>query len=132
MPITLGAKSLSELTHVHPDLVRVVHRLAAISTMDFTVLEGSRTVAQERLNVAKGVSTTMNSKHIPGKDGYAHAVDIAPLVNGKVTWDWSVYNKFSPIVKEAARLEKVPIEWGGDWKTFKDGPHYQLPTKQYP
>ena len=26
----------------------------------------------------------------------------------------------------------VPIEWGGDWRTFKDGPHFQLPKKEYP
>ena len=26
----------------------------------------------------------------------------------------------------------VPIEWGGDWRTFKDGPHFQLPWGKYP
>ena len=28
--------------------------------------------------------------------------------------------------------EGVRIEWGGDWHTFKDGPHFQLPIVQYP
>ncbi len=132
MAITLGASSLAKLAHVHPDLVKVVKKSAEISSIDFTVMEGSRSVAQQKLNVAKGVSTTMNSRHIPGKDGYAHAVDLVPIVGGKVSWDWAVYHKFSPIVKQAAQLVGVPIEWGGDWKTFKDGPHYQLPFKQYP
>jgi len=27
---------------------------------------------------------------------------------------------------------RIPIEWGGDWKSFPDGPHYQLPRKEYP
>jgi peptidoglycan L-alanyl-D-glutamate endopeptidase CwlK len=132
MAITLSASSLAKLDHVHPDLIKVVKKVAEISTIDFTVMEGTRSVAQQKLNVAKGVSTTMNSRHIPGKDGLAHAVDLVPIVGGKVSWDWAVYNKFSPIVKQAAKLVGVPLEWGGDWKTFKDGPHYQLPFKQYP
>ena len=32
----------------------------------------------------------------------------------------------------AAAAEKVAIEWGGDWKSFKDGPHFQLPWAKYP
>lgn len=132
MPVTLSASSVEKLKAVHPDLVRVVKRAAQMSSIDFTVMEGTRSVAQQKLNVAKGVSSTMNSRHIPGKDGLAKAVDLVPVVNGKASWDWAVYNKFAPIVKEAAKLEKVPVEWGGDWKTFKDGPHFQLPFKQYP
>ncbi|MGV1762802.1 M15 family metallopeptidase [Rhizobium rhizogenes] len=132
MAITLSASSLAKLDHVHPDLVKVVKKLAEISDIDFMVMEGTRSVAQQKLNVAKGVSTTMNSRHIPGKDGFAHAVDLVPIVGGKVSWDWAIYNKFAPIVKKAAQLVGVPVEWGGDWKTFKDGPHFQLPFKQYP
>ncbi|MBY5581849.1 M15 family metallopeptidase [Rhizobium leguminosarum] len=132
MPVTLSASSVEKLKAVHPDLVRVVKRAALMSSIDFTVMEGTRSVAQQKLNVAKGVSSTMNSRHIPGKDGLSKAVDLVPIVNGKASWDWAVYNKFAPIVKEAAKLEKVPVEWGGDWKTFKDGPHFQLPFKQYP
>lgn len=26
----------------------------------------------------------------------------------------------------------IPVEWGGDWKTLKDGPHFQLPHGAYP
>jgi peptidoglycan L-alanyl-D-glutamate endopeptidase CwlK len=35
-------------------------------------------------------------------------------------------------VKRAAQEVGVPVEWGGDWKSFKDGPHWQLPFKEYP
>jgi peptidoglycan L-alanyl-D-glutamate endopeptidase CwlK len=131
MAITLSAKSLGKLVGVHPDLVRVVKRAATLSTVDFCVMEGVRTVAQQKLNVAKGVSTTMNSRHIPTR-GFAHAVDCPPVVNGKVSWDWKDYYKLEPFFKHAAALENVPIEWGGDWKTFRDGPHWQLPFAQYP
>jgi peptidoglycan L-alanyl-D-glutamate endopeptidase CwlK len=59
-------------------------------------------------------------------------VDIAPLVAGKVRWDWPLYHRLAAAVKQAAAAEGVPIEWGGDWKRFRDGPHWQLPRREYP
>ena len=63
----------------------------------------------------------MNSKHIVGK-----AVDLAALVGGSVRWDWPLYEKLATAMKRAAEITNTPIEWGGDWITFKDGPHFQL------
>jgi peptidoglycan LD-endopeptidase CwlK len=125
--ITLGPKSLTRLTGVHPDLVRVVKRAAADSMLDFMVLEGLRTLETQRKYVAQGKSQTLKSRHLTG-----HAVDLAPLLEGQVVWAWPVYHRLAAIVKDAALAERVPLEWGGDWKTFKDGPHWQLPRKQYP
>jgi peptidoglycan L-alanyl-D-glutamate endopeptidase CwlK len=34
--------------------------------------------------------------------------------------------------KQAAKQLDIPIEWGGDWKSFKDTPHIQLSAKKYP
>jgi peptidoglycan L-alanyl-D-glutamate endopeptidase CwlK len=127
MSITLGERSLSRLQGVHPDLVRVVKRAAAMSDLDFTVLEGLRTLERQKQLVKAGASKTMNSRHLTG-----HAVDIAPMLAGAVSWDWPLYRRLAPIVKAAAVAENVPIEWGGDWRTFKDGPHWQLPFKGYP
>lgn len=126
MSIVLGSRSLSRLEGVHPDLVKVIHRAAALSDIDFTVLEGLRTVARQKQLVAAGASKTMNSRHITG-----HAVDLAVLIGGKVRWDWPLYNKLSVFVKQAAKDLDIPVEWGGDWKSFKDGPHWQLPWKAY-
>lgn len=127
MSIILGARSLSRLQGVHPDLVRVVKRAAATSDLDFTVLEGLRTVERQKELFAQKATKTMNSRHITG-----HAVDLAPMIGGKISWDWPLYNRLSKIVKAAAVAEKVSITWGGDWRTFKDGPHWELPWKQYP
>jgi peptidoglycan L-alanyl-D-glutamate endopeptidase CwlK len=127
MSITLGARSLSRLQGVHPDLVRVVKKAAAMSAIDFTVLEGLRTIERQRELFAKHATTTMKSRHLDG-----HAVDIAPMIGGEVRWDWPLYFKLADVVKNAATAENVPIEWGGDWKTFKDGPHWQLPWAKYP
>ena len=127
MSITLGSRSLMRLEGVHPDLVRVVKKAAALSDLDFTVLEGLRTVERQTQLVKQGASKTMNSRHITG-----HAVDLAPMIGGKVSWDWPLYHRLAKIVKSAAADEKVPLQWGGDWRAFKDGPHWELSWKFYP
>ena len=126
MTYVLGKRSLQRLEGVHPDLVRVVKRAITLTPVDFTVLEGLRTLARQKQLVAAGASKTMNSRHLTG-----HAVDLGAYVGGQVRWDWPLYHKIAAAVKEAARLEGVPIEWGGDWR-WKDGPHWQLPWSEYP
>ena len=118
----LGATSRARLKGVHPDLIKVVEAAIERTPIDFTVLEGLRTRDRQKQLVAKGASKTMNSYHLTG-----HAVDIAPLVDGKVTWDWTHYHQLAPVIKQVAMDLGVDITWGGDWKTFKDGPHWQIP-----
>lgn len=116
----------AKLAGVNPDLVRVVRRAALMSKAPFQVLEGVRTIARQRQLVAKGASKTLNSRHLTG-----HAVDLAPLEDGKVSWAWPLYYPLAKTIKEAAKKEGVVIEWGGDWTSFKDGPHWQLPWKTH-
>lgn len=123
----LSKKSLDRLTGVHPDLVRVVKRALEITTVDFAVLEGVRSKARQEQLVKAGASQTLNSRHITG-----HAVDLGAYVSGSVRWDWPLYHKIADAVKQASAELGVPIEWGGDWQKFKDGPHFQLPRKEYP
>lgn len=129
MGFALDPISLKHLQGVHPDLVRVVQDCAANGVMPFTfgVSEGLRTLQQQKLDVASGKSQTMNSRHLDG-----HAVDLVVLVQNKVTWAWPPYYKLSDEMKAAATRCGVMIEWGGDWATLKDGPHFQLPRDQYP
>ena len=127
MGYSLGSRSKKRLEGVHPDLVRVVERAIELTEVDFTVLEGMRTVARQKKLVAKGASTTMNSRHLTG-----HAVDIGAWVDGTVRWDWPLYYKLADAMKQAAKELNVDLEWGGDWKSFKDGPHYQLSWAAYP
>lgn len=128
----LGERAERNLVGVHEDLVKVVRSAAKISAVPFTVTEGVRTVERQRELVQAGASQTMNSRHLRGPGGFAHAVDVAALVGGKISWDWPLYTRISIAFKQAAAELGIPIEWGGDWKNFKDGPHYQLPWRQYP
>lgn len=135
MGYTLGSKSRSRLRGVHTDLVKVVERAIEITEQDFSVGEGLRSEVRQRELVAKGKSTTMNSRHLTG-----HAVDLLPYpFNGDVDEDgvpniedWDQYYPIADAMKQAANELGVSLEWGGDWKSFKDGPHFQLSWKAYP
>lgn len=124
MSYQLGARSLRNLEGVHPDLVSVVERAIELTHQDFTVIEGLRSLERQRELVAAGKSQTMNSRHLTG-----HAVDIAPW---PISWDWPQFYAIEWAMKTAARELDVDLEWGGDWRSFKDGPHWQLSWEEYP
>ena len=123
----LGRRSVERLQGVHPDLVKVVERAIEMSPVDFTVLEGLRSPERQQTLVASGASQTLNSRHITG-----HAVDLGAWVDNQVDWSWPLYHKIANAMKSAANELGVAIVWGGDWKTFKDGPHFELDRKYYP
>jgi peptidoglycan L-alanyl-D-glutamate endopeptidase CwlK len=123
----LDARSEARLKGVHPDLVKVVRKCAEGCDIAFIVTEGMRTQARQKQLVAAGASHTMRSRHLTG-----HAIDLAVTVGGKVRWDWPLYARLSERMKAAAKAAGVVVEWGGDWKSLKDGPHYQLPWRGYP
>lgn len=127
MTFSLSTKSLGRLAGVHPRLQAVVKLAIQMTPVDFAVLEGLRTVERQRELLRAGASTTMRSRHLSG-----HAVDLGAIVDGQVRWDWPLYYRIAPAVKAAALQLGVPIEWGGDWESFKDGPHWQLPWAEYP
>jgi peptidoglycan LD-endopeptidase CwlK len=127
MTFKLGNRSLERLEGVHPDLVSVVKRAIGETEVDFTVLEGLRSEERQRKLVESGASTTMRSRHLSG-----HAVDLGAYVDGSVRWDWPLYDKIAVAMKKAASDIGVRLEWGGDWSTFRDGPHFQLSRQDYP
>lgn len=121
-------RSLNSLRGVHPDLVKVIERALQISPVDFIVIEGLRTKDRQKELVASGASQTMNSRHITG-----HAVDLLPIgPNGRGEFAWPLYDRLAPAVKAAADELGVRITWGGDWKSFRDGPHFELDRATYP
>lgn len=151
---SLSIRSRMKLRGVHPRLVDVVERAIITTEVDFRVVDGVRTLEQQRELVARGASQTLASKHIVQPDGYGHAVDLVPVVNGVLRWEWPLIYPIAQAMQEAAEAENVAIAWGGVWdrplvelshfllpmevehyverrkrigKTaFLDGPHYQL------
>jgi peptidoglycan LD-endopeptidase CwlK len=124
---SLGKRSRERFNGVHPDLVKVVERAIEITTVDFTVLEGLRTPERQKVLFDAKASTTLNSRHITG-----HAVDLGAWVDNQLDWSWPLYHQIAKAMKEAAKELNVAIVWGGDWRTFKDGPHFELDRRKYP
>jgi len=120
-------RSLNNMRGIHPDLRRVIDRALQDSPLDFVVIEGLRTQDRQRQLVASGASRTMNSRHITG-----HAVDLMPIGPNGPAFDWPLYDQLGPAVKEAADKEGIALNWGGDWKSFRDGPHFELDRTAYP
>ena len=129
---SLTAVSLKKLAGVHPDLVKIITRAAEISPQPFQVTEGVRTLNRQRRMVATGASRTLRSRHLAAPNGLGHAVDVVAMIGGRVSWELPLYHRIADAVKQAARELGVPVEWGGDWKGFVDGPHFQLPWDRYP
>jgi peptidoglycan L-alanyl-D-glutamate endopeptidase CwlK len=121
MSFVLGAKSKEKLQGVDIRLVHLVEQAIKETTVDFTVLEGLRTPERQQQLVNDGYSQTLKSKHLTG-----HAVDLVAIVDGKVSWDKEHYPEIARAMKKAAADQQVNIRWGGDFKSFFDGPHFEL------
>ncbi|MGF2634883.1 M15 family metallopeptidase [Acinetobacter johnsonii] len=117
---------MSKLEGVHPDLVKVVKRAIELTECDFTITEGLRTKERQAQLLKEKKTTTSNSRHLTG-----HAVDLAAWVDNTISWDWKYYYQIADAMKKASKELNVSIDWGGDWKRFKDGPHFQLTWSNY-
>lgn len=127
--MTLSGRSIGNLAGVHPDLVKVILHAAAAGAR-FIVTEGVRSPDRQALLVAAGKSRTLNSRHL-GPLG--HAVDLAVTTpDGGVSWSRDDYKVLAAQVKASARELGIPIAWGGDWVSFVDSVHFELPRHFYP
>jgi len=139
---------LRELNGVDENLVEVVKYAITITEQDFTVHDGIRTEAEQRILVNKGASKTMKSKHIIGE-----AVDLVPYINGRLRWEWYPIYNIAEAVRKVAKERNIMLRWGGAWninfteslktpeelvadyvaykkkrgrRAFIDGPHYEI------
>lgn len=119
--------SEARLRDVHPDLQKVVRRALELSTVDFSVAEGVRSYARQKQLFDEGKSRTMRSRHLTG-----HAVDLYPVSKAGAEWHRDDFRDLADAMKRAAKALGIPVEWGGDWTSFQDCPHWQLPALAYP
>lgn len=148
MAFKFGERSLREMEGVHPHLVAMVHRALELTEQDFAVHDGLRTREEQQALLLAGASQTLDSKHLTGD-----AVDLVPVVNGKLRWEWEPIYTVAKAVRQAARDLDLKVRWGAAWditfthtldtpeavaeayaarrkaagkKVFLDGPHYEL------
>ncbi len=85
MAFKLSSRSLGKLEGVHPDMVATVKRAIELTTVDFGVTYGVRTLEEQKKLYASGRSQTMKSKHLIQGDGYSHAVDMFSFSDAHLT-----------------------------------------------
>ena len=118
---------------LHPDLVlRVskVQQAMAILGHPMRVVSGYRTTEEQQKLYAQG--RTVTGRKVTNVDGVrtksqhqkGRAVDLTFLDElGRISWaehhPWDTYG---------ACARAAGLKWGGDWKSFKDRPHVELPA----
>ena len=149
MSFKLSRRSLDRLEGVDERLVAVVNHAITVTKTDFGVIQGMRTLEQQKELVAKGASQTMRSKHLTG-----HAVDLMAYIEGRGSWELNLYDDLADAMKEGANAAGVAVRWGAAWhvpdirkwegtmedamnayvdrrreqgrRPFIDGPHFEL------
>lgn|SRR5678815_427859 len=141
-----GTASTKNLEGVDERLVKIAN--GVVGFWDCSVTDGVRTIEEQRKNVARGVSKTMDSKHLPQADGKGHAIDIVPY-----PINWNAIEKGYGAIKHAtggmevaemyafagfvdgyAAALGINLRSGYDWNTnrqfedqsFLDLPHHEL------
>lgn len=139
MSYQFGLRSRQRLSGVNPDLVAVMKKAISISTQDFSIIEGIRSVERQRQLYKSGKSQTMNSRHITGD-----AIDLVPY---PVSWEFEDFYPIADAVIQACKDLDIAVRWGGNWKVkdlrewdgtaeelvdaydgeFYDLPHFEIP-----
>lgn len=112
--------------------IAAVHVLAlSISEVDFALIDSKRLTETQRENIRKGVSWSMDSRHL--ERPLAKAIDHVPWVNGAEDWSWQAFEKSTRAIKRASEILKIPCTHGIDWKgKQRDGAHTELDRDYYP
>lgn len=149
MAFKLSNKSLKKMEGIDPALEILAKHAISLSSVDFGISEGLRSVERQKKLVAQKRSQTMKSLHLEGK-----AIDVFAFVDGEAVWELSVYDEIADAFAMASRSQGTPLVWGAAWsvpdigqyngtmeeamhsyvdlrrsqsrRPFLDGPHFQL------
>lgn len=143
-----SAHSKALLATVKPELQAVAVAALGLSTVDFAIVQGNRTLDEQRQLFGEGrtaaeclaagvpaafakpdaqkVTWTLRSNHLNGD-----AIDVCPVVNGALEWDndgsKGLWPQIAATFKAASVKTGIRIYWGGDWSgKTKDRPHISL------
>jgi len=121
----INSRSVDDL--IPPAKTRVEAFLAAAKAagIDLLVTSTYRDNASQNALYAQGRTTpgkiVTNAKAGQSWHNYKCAVDVVPIVAGKPRWDVK-----DEVWQQVGKLGKAAgLEWAGDWKRFKEYPHFQ-------
>ena len=111
----LSSRSLEKLEGVNPVLVDTVKRAIELSKVDFGVIYGVRSLAEQEKLYKAGRSQTMKSRHLIQEDGTSHAVDLMAYDGSNPSWEIVMYDDIADAMKAAAKETGAKIRWGAAW-----------------
>jgi len=125
------------LEKVRPTFRRLL-RIAKLRAIDFgcdvRIISGTRTFAEQDALYAKGRTApgpkVTNAKGGQSNHNFGIAVDLGIFQGGSYLdeTDSAKATRVHRAIAEAVKAAGLPIEWGGDWKSFPDIPHHQHKT----
>lgn len=88
------------------------------------VVSAFRSWAEQTILYARGRTVpgkkVTNAKAGSSYHNFGLAIDVVEIKNGKAVWNNPNWSKIAELGKS------IGFEWGGDWRSFKDKPHFQL------
>lgn len=125
MTFSLSSRSRGNMAGLHPDLVRIVEGAIVSTSVDFGITgKAVRTAEEQNALFKRGVSQVdgykRKSNHQPWADGFGHAVDLTPYLDGKPILDDRAHALYPHIasamaVSAAALGLAGKLTWGGNW-----------------
>jgi peptidoglycan L-alanyl-D-glutamate endopeptidase CwlK len=124
-------RSEARIQTLHPKAqkaARIFLRKVLDAGLNVRILSGTRTYAEQNALFRIGRFGDTRSKVTNARGGQSNH-------NFGIAWDIGIFDDDgrylpdSPLYREAADAGLVDgLEWGGNWISFKDTPHYQLAT----
>ena len=144
----LSNRSLNRLAGVHPFLIDTIKRAIANSPFDFGIppYGGLRTTKDQQELYAIGRTIDVGRRPVTYTDGvrklsnhqikrgHGWAFDIYIYINGRASWNVDkleavarhLIKHSEALAKEDENYKNLYLCWGGDWKRFKDYPHFEV------
>lgn len=113
--LSIKAMQLIRKAHAEGVFIIITHGTRSINEQNVLYAQG-RTIPGKIVTNAKGGYSYHNY-------GLAFDICVCDMVGGKLIPNWFVDNRW----KMAGEIGKaLGLEWGGNWKDFKDYPHFQM------
>lgn len=138
MIYAFGSISRQRLSTCEPKLVHLAQRVLNRGIMDLHILCGLRSRAQQEEAFLQGFSTKRwpySTHNTMEPDGLSRAVDIAPFINGRVSYKPEHCCVMAGLLLSQADIMGIGVRWGGNWdqdgepitdQGFNDLVHFEL------
>lgn len=119
---------MRDINLLHPDLQILCRRLiqlAAQNGIEIIIVQTLRTAEEQNALYAQGRTVAgdivTNVRYPYSMHNWGLAFDFAVIIDGKANWERTdLYQKVGELGKS------LGLRWGGDFKTLKDMPHFEM------